>query len=236
MNILQYRSNYQTEHTGFKVSEKASELIRKFHHSADGLTLKNWKVLSEILDYAAAAEQTIAEQKKYISNLEELATTDMLTGLLNRQGIEHEINHAIARAKRFDEQSLFSFIDLDRFKFINDTYGHNAGDLILQQVGNILKSSIRATDEAARLAGDEFGLLLNNCDIEKAKERAGYIRHSLRKIMVIYNGEEIHTSASMGFAVVDHMSTVNKIFEQSDKAMYKNKRDRRRTKNKYHLS
>lgn len=236
MNILPYNSEYQIDHAKFKVSDKASELIKKFHQSADGLTLKNWKALSEILDYAAAAEQTIAEQKEYISNLEELATTDLLTGLLNRQGLEYEVTQAIARAERFDEFSLFAFIDLDGFKAINDTHGHNAGDMMLQQVGTILNASIRATDDAARLSGDEFGLLLTNCDIKKAKERAGYIRHSLRKITVIHNDEEIHTSASMGFAVIDQNSNIKDIFEQADRAMYENKRDRRKTRNKYHMS
>lgn len=236
MNILPYNPDFQLENANFKVSKKASELIRKFHQSADGLTLKNWKALAEILDYAAAAEQTIAEQKEYISNLEELATTDMLTGLLNRQGFEHEVIHAIARAKRFEEISLFAFIDLDGFKLINDTHGHNAGDKMLRRVGNILSASIRATDDAARLSGDEFGLLLTNCNIEKAKERAGFIRHSLRKITLSYCGQDIHTSASMGFAVIDAKSEIGEIFEQADKAMYKNKRERKKTRNKYHMS
>ena len=236
MNILPYNSEYQLDHSTFKVSEKASELIRKFHQSTDGLTLKNWKALSEILDYAAAAEQTIADQKDYISDLESLAATDMLTGLLNRLGFEHEITHAIARANRYDEMSLFAYIDLDGFKKINDTYGHNAGDAILNQVGVILSASIRQTDDAARLSGDEFGLLLTKCDIEKGKERAGYIRHKLRKITVNHNGNEIHTSASMGFAVIDKDSSIKEVFEIADKAMYKNKRERKNTLKKFHLS
>ena len=100
MNILPYNQEFNLENSNFKINEAASELIKKFHQSADGLTLKNWKALSEILDYAAAAEQTIAEQKEYITNLESLAATDILTGLLNRHGFEHEITNAIARAKK----------------------------------------------------------------------------------------------------------------------------------------
>ncbi|MDG1708718.1 MAG: hypothetical protein P8H03_08140, partial [Emcibacteraceae bacterium] len=70
MNVIQYNQGLNLDHSTFKVSEKASELVKKFHQSTDGLTLKNWKALSEILDYAAAAEQTIADQKAYITNLE----------------------------------------------------------------------------------------------------------------------------------------------------------------------
>lgn len=236
MNIIQYNSEYHPEKSNFKVSTKASELIKNFHQSEDGLTLKNWKALTEILDYAAAAEQTIAEQKQYISNLESLAATDILTGLLNRTGFENEISQAIARAKRFEEQSLFAFIDLDGFKLINDTYGHNAGDAMLRQVGVILNASIRQTDASARISGDEFGLLLTKCDIEKGKERAGFIRHNLRKITVHYEGNDLHTSASMGFAIIDASSTLEDIFDTADQAMYQNKRDRKETQNKYRIS
>ncbi|MBL4601128.1 MAG: GGDEF domain-containing protein [Emcibacteraceae bacterium] len=236
MNILPYNQTPYLENSNFKINEAASELIKKFHQSADGLTLKNWKTLSEILDYAAAAEQTIAEQKEYISDLESLAATDILTGLLNRHGFEHEIANAIARAKRYNETSLFAYIDLDGFKAVNDTYGHNAGDKMLRQVGTILNTSIRQTDDAARLSGDEFGILLTKCDIEKGKERARFIRHNLRKITVNHDGNELHTSASLGFAVIDKNSLLQEVFETADQAMYQNKRDRKKTRNKYHLS
>ncbi|MDG1021423.1 MAG: hypothetical protein P8H57_00380 [Emcibacteraceae bacterium] len=62
MSVIHYNQDFQVAETNFKISEKATELVKKFHQSTDGLTLKNWKALSEILDYAAAAEQTIAEQ------------------------------------------------------------------------------------------------------------------------------------------------------------------------------
>ncbi|MCC3860484.1 GGDEF domain-containing protein [Pseudemcibacter aquimaris] len=236
MNIIQYSQENQLDHSNFKISEKASELVKKFHQSADGLTLKNWKALSEILDYAAAAEQTIAEQKAYISNLESMASTDMLTGLLNKQGFEYEVSAAIARAKRFGEQSLFAYLDLDKFKIINDSFGHKIGDEILLKIGTLLAQSIRQTDFAARIYGDEFGILLNKCDIEKAKERAGYIRHKLRKITVMHEGHEIHVSASLGYAIIDSNSSLEEIFHEADLSMYQNKNERKRTKNRYHMS
>lgn len=236
MSVIHYNQNFQTDKNNFKISEKATELVKKFHQSADGLTLKNWKALSEILDYAAAAEQTIAEQKAYISNLESLTSTDMLTGLLNKQGFEHELMHAVERAKRYGESSLFAYIDLDGFKTLNDTFGHHAGDLMLLEVGTVLHKSIRKTDSASRLHGDEFGILLTKCDIEKAKERAGYIRHLLRKISIKNEGHELHTAASMGFAIIDEKSKIEDVFKIADQAMYQNKRERKKTLNKYHMS
>jgi len=236
MSVIHYNQDFQVAETNFKISEKATELVKKFHQSTDGLTLKNWTALSEILDYAAAAEQTIAEQKVYISNLESLASTDILTGLLNKQGFEHELTHAIERAKRYGEDSLFAYIDLDDFKVLNDTYGHHAGDLMLLEIGTVLHKSIRKTDAAARLHGDEFGLLLTKCDIEKAKERAGYLRHLLRSVSVKNEGKDLYTSASMGFAVIDENSKIENILKIADQAMYKNKRERKKTLNKYHMS
>ena len=236
MNVIQYNHGLNLDHSTFKVSEKASELVKKFHQSTDGLTLKNWKALSEILDYAAAAEQTIADQKAYISDLESMASTDILTGLLNKQGFEKEINHAIARAQRFGEKSLFAYIDLDSFKALNDTYGHNTGDAMLLKIATLLASSIRKTDAAARLHGDEFGLLLSKCDIGKAKERAGYIRHLLKKVTLDHDSKDLHTSASMGFAVIEADTTIEEIFQTADQAMYDNKRTRKNTRNKYHLT
>lgn len=236
MNVIQYNPDFQLDTSNFKISEKATELVRKFHKSADGLTLKNWKALSEILDYAAAAEQTIADQKAYIDNLESLAAIDALTGLLNKQGFISEVSHAIARAKRYGEKSLFAYIDLDNFKFINDTYGHNAGDAMLLEVGTLLGKSIRQTDAASRLSGDEFGLLLTKCDIDKAMDRAGYIRHKLRKVSLSHDDIEINTSASMGFAIIDENSILESIFETADQAMYQNKRDRKKAHKKILLS
>lgn len=236
MSVIQFSPDIRLEDSTLHISRKASDLIKKFHQSADGLTLKNWKTLAEILDYAASAEQTIAEQKQYISSLESLTTTDMLTGLLNRHGMEYEIMHAIARANRYDENSLFAFIDLDNFKLTNDTYGHNAGDALLKRVAEVIETSVRQTDYTARLSGDEFAILLTNCNSKNGKEKASYIRHKLRKIKLNYAGEILYTGASMGFAEIKPNSLINDIFETADQAMYKNKRARKRTQNKYHFT
>ena len=107
---------------------------------------------------------------------------------------------------------------------------------MLKRVGELLIKSIRQTDAASRLSGDEFGLLLTKCDIEKGKERAGYIRHYLRKITLNYHGNVLSTCASMGFAVIEQNVTMEEIFDIADKAMYENKRERKQTRNKYHLT
>ena len=103
-------------------------------------------------------------------------------------------------------------------------------------MASILNGSIRKTDSAARLSGDEYSILPTKCDIDKVKERAGYIRHNLRKITLFHKGNDIYTSASMGFAVIDPDSTLEGVFERADKAMCRNKRDRKNSSKKFHLA
>ncbi len=236
MNIVNYSPQPSINQNTLKIGKKASVLIKKFHQSVDGLTLKNWQVLAEILDFAAIAEQTIADQKQYISNLESLASTDMLTGLLNRHGFEHEVQNAIAHATRYKERSLLAYFDLDNFKQINDTYGHSAGDTILKEVASVMTKSIRQTDAASRLSGDEFCILFTRCDIKKAEERAGYIRHILRKINLNYNGFKLSVGASMGVSIISSGLTLEEIFNRADKAMYDNKRQRKEGLKNTHLA
>ena len=201
MNILQYKPEHQIEHASFKVSEKASELIKKFHKSSDGLTLRNWKALSEILDFAAAAEQTIAEQNQYISNLESIAATDMLTGLLNRQGFENEISTAIARAQRYGEKSLFAFIDLDGFKLINDTYGHFKGDDYISGFASCIKNNSTYNSISARIGGDEFILVFEGLtERDRLSQMAARLIRALER-PVMYGTVACCISGSVGIAL-----------------------------------
>ena len=117
-------------------------------------------LVTEMLNFAAQAEQRIAEQDARINQLESLSMTDELTGLLNRRGFSFGLNRALQSARRYSEEGILAFIDLDNFKPVNDTYGHEAGDLILRRTGEILTGNVRKTDLVSRLGGDEFAVLL----------------------------------------------------------------------------
>lgn len=103
------------------------------------------------------AELELARQEERIQTLEKLASTDELTGLYNRRGFVSEFERDMSRMKRHEEEGgLLILFDLNKFKEINDTHGHLAGDKCLQLVGRTLMKMIRNTDTAARLGGDEF--------------------------------------------------------------------------------
>jgi diguanylate cyclase (GGDEF)-like protein/PAS domain S-box-containing protein len=153
------------------------------------------------------------------------AITDHLTGLLNRQGFESVLDELIGTADRLGQQLACLFVDLDRFKWINDNLGHAAGDDVLCQVATRLRRQLRAGDRIARLGGDEFAILLAAPNARQlAMDVSERLVASLRTPLTI-NGADLQVSASIGVAVYpDHASTAACLLQKSDMAMYARKR------------
>lgn len=130
----------------------------------------------------------------------ELAQTDALTGLSNRIRLKETFERERSRAKR--EQTPFSLIvlDLDHFKSVNDNYGHEAGDLLLQRFASTLRKCLRASDLPARLGGEEFGILLANTNSDQAIEVSEKIRTCIEKMEVLFEGRTIRITVSGGIA------------------------------------
>ena len=116
-----------------------------------------------------------ADQKLFdiVAEAEELAATDGLTGLMNRRAFQESLDTAIARARRNQTPGALIYVDLDNFKAINDTYGHETGDNVLTEVAQILTSRSRTYDLVARIGGDEFVVWLDGVEFSVAKRRAG---------------------------------------------------------------
>jgi PAS domain S-box-containing protein len=110
----------------------------------------------------------ITARKKAELRLAWLADHDPLTGLYNRRRFTQELNDAVAAAKRYRRMGALLFIDLDQFKYINDTSGHRAGDRLLQMLGELLPSILREVDVISRLGGDEFAVILNQATADEA--------------------------------------------------------------------
>jgi diguanylate cyclase (GGDEF)-like protein/PAS domain S-box-containing protein len=153
------------------------------------------------------------------------AITDHLTGLLNRQGFEAVLDTLIGEVDALGRQLACLFVDLDRFKWINDNLGHASGDDVLCQVAARLRRQLRANDVIARLGGDEFAILLSAPDARQlALDVSERLVASLRTPLVV-NGAELNISASIGIAVYpDHASTAACLLQKSDMAMYARKR------------
>lgn len=153
------------------------------------------------------------------------AITDHLTGLLNRQGFEAVLDELIGEADQLGRPLACLFVDLDRFKWINDNLGHASGDDVLCQVAMRLRRQLRAGDVIARLGGDEFAILLSAPDAHQlALDVSDRLVASLRAPLAI-GGTELNVSASIGVAVYpDHASTAACLLQKSDMAMYARKR------------
>jgi diguanylate cyclase (GGDEF)-like protein len=169
-------------------------------------------------------EQQADEINQFPKRLEQLtrqAFRDALTGLPNRALFMDRLSHGLTRARRRHEHVAVLFIDLDRFKVINDTLGHTVGDQLLVEVSNRLGSALRPGDTVARLGGDEFGLLLEDvADAETAELVALRIEAELAKPLS-FEGREVFVTASIGIALSsERLGTPEEVLRDADLAMY----------------
>ncbi|HJV94601.1 MAG TPA: EAL domain-containing protein, partial [Albitalea sp.] len=144
------------------------------------------------------AFRDIAERKHFEAELQWQVHHDHLTKLFNRHYFEDMLEQELARLKRSSERAALLFIDLDRFKQINDNAGHAAGDALLSNIGQKLKSRSRQSDLVARLGGDEFAVLLRNVDDDKVIGLAEKFRAILEETQFVFQGREFEVSGSVG--------------------------------------
>jgi Amt family ammonium transporter len=163
--------------------------------------------------------QDITHTLKIENELKWQATHDPLTHLLNRRGFESHLQRVIYRNNSSNHVLLF--LDLDRFKIVNDVCGHQAGDLLLQQISEIISIDIRATDVLSRLGGDEFGIVLHDCTLEYALDLAERIKQSVAKYRFSWEKSLFSIGVSIGVSKIDKLSTdIEKILNQADMACY----------------
>ena len=175
----------------------------------------------------------ITEQRSAEERILYLAEHDSLTNLINRRRFQEELDRRIAYALRYHEHGALLFIDLDQFKYINDSYGHQYGDEFLIDVSRRLHAGLRKTDILGRLGGDEFGVIIPHTDEEQAKMVAKSLLELLREQTYNFNGKTHHASASIGivmFPQQGHLS--NDLLAKADAAMYSAKNGGRA---QYHL-
>lgn len=167
------------------------------------------------------AEDALREQQ---ARLNHMAFHDALTGLPNRALFYDRIAHGLARARRSDSQLVLMLLDLDRFKNINDSLGHDAGDMLLKTIAQRLKNDVRDMDTVARLGGDEFVVVLEAMDERSdITQVANKILTALARPMNVF-GHDISTSVSIGISVYPQDgSTTEELLKHADVAMYKAK-------------
>lgn len=187
--------------------------------SMRSLTASESKRLTDLADRLSVAVTNI----KRSESLYQQAHFDALTGLINRHAFEDRLRESISRSWR-GEQGAILFIDLDRFKKVNDTEGHKAGDRLLVLISDRLRETLREVDSIARLGGDEFGVIVPGCDDEKSVSKlCERIIAAIAKPIVVDRMEH-HVGASIGVALFPHDGqSVEDLVMKADSAMYRAK-------------
>jgi diguanylate cyclase (GGDEF)-like protein/PAS domain S-box-containing protein len=150
------------------------------------------------------------------------ASHDALTGLINRREFENRLNDALASVRVNNQITyVLLYLDLDQFKVVNDTCGHQAGDRLLKQITGLLQTRVRATDTLARLGGDEFGILLQDCTAEKAAVIADNLRQAIRDFRFIWQDRVLNVGVSIGIVEITQDSeSIASVLSAADVACY----------------
>ena len=182
----------------------------------------------ELLGYRGI-DRDITERKRAEAALEHMATHDTLTGLNNRNVIEKRIIDEIHRASRYHHSLTVFVIDIDHFKKVNDSYGHQIGDTVLRSFARILDSSVRKTDYAARYGGEEFVVLLPETALPEATKLAQQLRKRIAAHSIPLAGNDVlKISVSIGIALFpEHGDSLEGLLRAADLAMYAAKQDGR---------
>jgi len=166
--------------------------------SAAPIRARNGDILGTVLVF-----RNVTQERQMAEQISWQASHDFLTGLPNRRQFENKLAQALSNAKNKNKQHILCYLDLDRFKLVNDTSGHLAGDEMLRQVTRLFQSQIRKTDILARLGGDEFGLLLYDCSVENAQSIANNLRDRLQEFRFVWHDQVFIIGVSIGLTAIN---------------------------------
>lgn len=184
-----------------------------------------------------ASQQKIIEINDINKTLERITNHDALTSIYNREYVEHQIEYEFAKSKRYG--SFFSLIlfDIDKFKDVNDSFGHLAGDAVLKNTSATIRSQLRSSDVFGRYGGEEFLLLLPETSLENTAFLAQRIRQSIERMVTTYNNNEIKITISLGVVqfrpdIKDYLQMVH----EADIALYHSKESGRNAVTQYKIT
>ena len=154
--------------------------------------------------------------------------TDELTGLANRRYFTQRGEEEFSRSRRYQMPLSLLMLDADKFKDINDTFGHEAGERVLRQVATLFTQCLREVDIAGRLGGDEFGIILPNTALDEALPLAERLRQTIARQSIEVRGKYIRFTMSIGVAeLTAEMDSIDDLFRRADTALYQDKRSGR---------
>ncbi len=166
-------------------------------------------------------QEDVTEERALSAQTSYQASHDLLTGLMNRHEFEKRLDRALVSAKRDFVEHTLCYLDLDRFKVVNDTCGHIAGDELLRQIGAMMAANTRSRDTLARLGGDEFVLLMEHCSIEQAHQASELIIDLFRNFRFHWEEHVFTVGVSIGLAIIDqHIKDNEEAIKNADVACY----------------
>jgi len=166
---------------------------------------------------------SVALRAERMRVLRSLMMRDSLTGLFNHTAITQFLNSAIVRARRQNHSVCFAMIDVDRFKSVNDNYGHPVGDQVLLALARVLQQRLRDTDLVGRYGGEEFAVIMHDVMLEKAEQTMQQLREDFSKVLFRAGDVDFSCSFSCGVAAFPQLKCVETLIEAADKAMYQAK-------------
>jgi diguanylate cyclase len=172
---------------------------------------------------AEQAEERVRQLEQELEQVSEQVREDQLTGTLNRRGLDDTMQREIARSQRKHTPLCVAILDLDNFKKLNDTYGHQAGDDALVHLANVVKKTLRPTDTVARFGGEEFVIVFAETDARQAVEAMRRLQRELTKRFFLHDNERLLITFSAGVAALKPNESQEAVLARADKAMYQAK-------------
>ncbi len=203
--------------------EMIGDRIKEYRKNEKKREMKYQKQVSELQEKLSESEQNAEEIKNILSFQKYRINHDSLTGLPNRDSYDEHITDSFQRWKRSSKDLSLAVGDLDRFKHINDNFGHLAGDKVLKKVATIFKSSIRSSDFIARVGGEEFVFIFEQTSCKAAQIILEKLRKLIDECQFMYRDKKVDVTISFGLTTVKQGDDIESLFMRADDALYKAK-------------
>ncbi len=208
------------------IQNSSQEIVHRIINQQDkyiSINVKEIKNKEEIVGQLVTLED-VTEKERLRYRLLEMANTDVLSGLNNRRKFRESAEEVILRAQRYDQIVSLLMMDIDFFKRINDAYGHAAGDEVLKVFSNLLRQNFRTSDIIGRMGGEEFAVVLINCDKNTAYEKAEQFRFNVESYPIVVSEQTIQVNVSIGVSELNESANnLDSLINQADHALYQAK-------------
>jgi len=181
------------------------------------------ETIAALIGEVSSLRRELEQKNARIIELEKLADTDPLLPVANRRAFVRELERVMSYTGRYNVPASLLFFDMDRLKQVNDTYGHNVGDMALLHLAEVLKSNVRASDMVARLGGDELAVILTHADEAQARLKADNLIECLHATPLVLKDGELQVRASVGVYTFKPGETPEEMLRKADQAMYRQK-------------